>query len=186
MIQQATYSTGAGGPPRLPRRYATLVILMCSGLIAGCAPTAVASRPAASQTTPSAAPTATRAAKGGEATTNVCPGGQPPTNAASFAPDVTVGEDIQQRSLTLRQGQRLEVRLDSQTQWVFSTSGAQNALTSTIPGGWYDPASQSCVWRFEAKAAGQVTLTYTGGAPCPPLKLCPAIERSVTFQVTIH
>ncbi|HEX9068540.1 MAG TPA: hypothetical protein VF807_07200, partial [Ktedonobacterales bacterium] len=142
MIQQAAHSTGAGGSARLPRHCATLVALMCAGLFAGCAPTAVASRPAASQTAPSAAPTATRTAKSGEATANGCLGGQAPANAASFAPDVTVVEDSQeQRSLTLRQGQRLEIRLDAQMQWVLSGSGAQNALTSSGPGGWYDPAS---------------------------------------------
>jgi hypothetical protein len=164
------------------------LIIAVVSLLAGCSKAPMSSPMAATR---SQAPTSTAtSAKINSTMPSDCLSGQSPTDAASFKPDVIVSQNSDAagvaQSITLAQGQRLEIRLQSMFNWVLMISGTSNALAITGPQGWYNASLKMCVWRFTAIDAGEVRLDFEGTIVCPPLKLCPSIEESATYQVTVR
>jgi hypothetical protein len=162
-----------------------LAITVLVPLLAGCG---AAPMSGTVTTSGSPAPTAT-VVKYNSATPQGCPSGQSPIDAASFTPDVIVTQDARAagtaQPVVLAPGQRLEIRLQPMFTWELKMSGAGNALAVTGPQGWYDASLKMCVWRFTAAGAGKATLAFDGDVVCPPLKLCPSMEQSVAYRVTV-
>jgi hypothetical protein len=163
-----------------------LVITVLVSLLVGCGAAPMRSSTA---TTSSPAPTATSAKING-ATSQGCASGQSSAGDASFKPDVVVTQDAQvagtTQPITLSLGQRLEIRLQSMFNWEQMAPDASIVLASAGAQGWYDASRNACVWRFTAVSMGDVTLTFDGVIVCPPLKLCPSMEQSVAYRVTVQ
>jgi hypothetical protein len=88
--------------------------------------------------------------------------------------------------IALAQGQRLEIRLAPSFTWELSVSDPGHILAGANPEGWYDAGLQACVWRFTAQGAGSAQLTFSGAAVCPYLKLCPSVEQTIAYGVTVR
>ena len=88
--------------------------------------------------------------------------------------------------ITLAVGQRLEIRLQPMFSWELTISSASNALAILNRQGEYDANLNWCVWRFTAVGAGQAKLNFDGELVCPLLKLCPSIEQSAAYRVTVQ
>jgi len=146
-----------------------LVLTMLLSLLAGCRAT-----PATIVNTPS----------------DGCPSGRSPAGSASFTPNVIVSQSSQVagtvQPITLAVGQRLEIRLQPMFSWELTTSSASNALAILNRQGEYDANLNWCVWRFTAVGAGQAKLNFDGELVCPLLKLCPSIEQSAAYRVTVQ
>lgn len=82
-------------------------------------------------------------------------------------------------------GDVIEVRLDMQTHWFPPNITATSALTAIQPQGAIEPATQTCRWFFEAKAAGKATLEFTGAPICESNTPCPAIARAEKFIIQV-
>jgi hypothetical protein len=169
-------------------RLALLLITVLVSLLAGCRQVTMGS-PVATSGSPATSSTATSATINSIPSTG-CPVAQSPAGAASFKPDVIVSQNSQVagtvQPIILAQGQRLEIRLQPMFSWDLTISSNGNALAITSPEGWYDASVHACVWRFTAVGAGEVQLTYNGVIVCPPLKLCPSVEQSAIYRVTVR
>lgn len=88
-------------------------------------------------------------------------------------PDVVLTTPFPSSPTTLRAGQALEVALPFGHLWHFEDGTEQPALALDVPAGYGDSGAQRCVWRFTAQRAGQVDLTFTMQALCPPKVACP-------------
>ncbi len=172
-----------------PSYIAVAVVLVGAWILTGCGVTTRASQSSvtdAATSAPTGVPTSS-SAKINDATSNTCPVAQAPQNADSFRTDFVLNEDggaIQ--TLTLRQGQRVEIRLDSQVQWALRIDDPNHILTSAQSQGWHEATTNSCVWRFTAQGAGAAQLVFSGTLPCPPLKTCPSSDRSTTYRLSIR
>jgi hypothetical protein len=165
-----------------------LVIMVLVSLLTGCGSAPIHGA-GVTRGSPAPAPTTTQA-KFNSTVPSGCPSAQPPADAASFKPDVIVSQDAQvagkAQPIVLAQGQRLEIRLQSMFNWELMMSGASSALAVTGPQGWYDANLNVCVWRFTAVGSGEANLTFDGVIVCPPLKLCPSVEESAAYRVTVR
>lgn len=133
------------------------------------------------------APTATPAP--GSPQLNGCPTQHPPAGAQGHPADVVVGpggSPEEGMPVTLNMGQTLEVRLAATIRWGLHIQDAGHNLTTDQATGWYDASTKSCVWRFRAVGAGNVTLSYSGGLVCEPNSACPALAAIQQYNVTIR
>jgi hypothetical protein len=158
------------------------------------APTATASRAPTSPSPASAQPASGQ--KAGGSAINGCAAAQAPAEAATFKANVIVSQSAQgtqgtqgtdaAQPIALAQGQRLEIRLAPSFTWELSVSDPGHILAGANPEGWYDASVQACIWRFTAQGAGSAQLTFAGAAVCPYLKLCPSVEQTITYGVTVR
>jgi hypothetical protein len=172
-----------------PGNVAVCMMLVAVWALSGCSTitgTSQSSLSGAATNAPTVAPTVTRA-KINDAASSPCPVTQAPGDVTSFKPDITVTEDGgSNQALTVRRGQRLEIRLAAQVQWEMQVDDPNHTLLDAASEGWYDSVSHACVWRFVAANAGNARLSYIGSIVCPPLELCPAVEHAVSYQVTVQ
>jgi hypothetical protein len=196
---------GAAAPAGLALCLAALAVFVV--LLAACGQTSVSSQasvngpadtPSAPTTTASRAPTTPSPAsaqpasgqKAGGSANNGCADAQAPADAATFKADVIVSQSAQgagaAQPITLAQGQRLEIRLAPSYSWELSASDPGHTLAGANPEGWYDAGAQACIWRFTAQGAGSAQLTFSGAAVCPYLKLCPSVEQTIAYGVTVR
>jgi hypothetical protein len=159
-------------------------------LLAGCGQVTrlgSAGPPAARSATPSVAQAPSA---GNGATANGCPTKQLPVTGGVFHPDliVTSSQDLgATQPIALTRGQRLEIRLDPTTQWSLTSADPDHILQSSALEGWYDAASNACLWRFVAVSAGSAQLTFGGLVLCGPANVhCVATMERATFAVTVH
>jgi hypothetical protein len=175
-------------------------------LVAACGQSSVSNEAVingAAATPPAATATAMAAAAGTPASPSIASGQKAtsrgvegcstalaPADAAAFTPDVVVSQTAQETSapqpVTLARGQRLEIRLSPADSWELSATGMSSILVAVNPQGWYDGGARACIWRFTAQGAGSAQLTFVGAAVCPFLRLCPSVEQTVTYAVTVR
>jgi hypothetical protein len=156
-------------------------------LLAGCGQV-TQSRMVDQTSTQTSTPVANRSpAIGNDATANGCPSKQIPVDGGVFHADVTVTYTLDQGSaqpVTLSHGQHLEIHLDPLVQWGLTITDADHILQSSIPTGWYDASSKTCVWRFIVGSAGVAHLAFKGLVLCQPSIRCKAALEQAAFDVT--
>jgi hypothetical protein len=136
---------------------------------------------------PSSTATSTALAQNGTPAANGCPAKQVPADGATFSPDVTVTQDATSpQPIALSRGQRLEIRLDPQTQWKLSATDPNGALSVQPPEGWYDASLHACIWRFAARNPGSAHLLLSGLVTCEPHPPCTAAVDTIEFDVTVR
>ncbi len=169
-------------------RLLILLLLALVFLLSACGQAPVQSNAAGNTTTPVPSPTPPK--KIGEQAATDCPVSQAPADAGAFKPDVIVSQNAQNagtaQPITLTQGQRLEIRLQPGYNWELTVTDLNHILTLVAPGGWYDADAHACIWRFTAESTGNAQLNYQGTLICPPLELCPSVEQSAIYAVTIR
>ncbi|HEU5368629.1 MAG TPA: hypothetical protein VFU69_09200 [Ktedonobacterales bacterium] len=170
-------------------RFFILLTLALVVLLTACGQAAANSNTTVN-TSPAPVPSPTPANKINNQTVADCPVSQAPANAGAFKPDVIVSQNAQNagtaQPITLTQGQRLEIRLQPGYNWELTITDLNYVLTLVGPGGWYDADSHACIWRFTAASRGSAQLNYQGTLVCPPLELCPSVEQSAIYAVTIR
>lgn len=113
-----------------------------------------------------------------------CPGA---TQSVSWPapPAVVLTTPFPSGPTTLRAGQTLEVALPFGHIWRFQAGSAQPALTLDQPAGYGDSGTRHCVWHFTAQQAGQVQLTFTMQALCPPHTSCPQYITLLKASISV-
>jgi hypothetical protein len=154
----------------------------------GLALSSPATRATATTGAAAAQPTASAQKFGGGETG--CLAVRAPADAAAFMPDVIVSQPSQTtgapQPVTLARGQHLEIRLQPTSSWQLTVVDPNAILAAVSPQGWYDSDARACIWRFTARGAGSARLSFVGAAVCPPLKLCPSVEQTVLYAVTVR
>jgi hypothetical protein len=163
-------------------RVATLTLAL-GWAITGCG--AVSSPPSTNNGAAAASPTAT-ARVPGSSTLNGCVT-QPPPAAATTPADVTVKLAVAETrpSVTVQKGQTLDILLPAVYRWRLSAGNLGTTLRAVGSGGWYDTASESCVWRFTAANVGTIPLDFGGSPVCAPDTKCPALALAVSYIVIV-
>jgi predicted secreted protein len=170
-------------------RLSILLILALGFLLTACGQTAANSNTTVNAST-APVPSPTPANKTNNQAAADCPVSQAPADAGAFKPDVIVSQNTQNagatQPITLTQGQRLEIRLQPGFTWELTTADPNHILTPVGPGGWYNASVHACIWRFTAASRGSAQLNYQGALVCPPLELCPSVEQSASYALTVR
>jgi hypothetical protein len=148
--------------------------------------TGTASHPSATQTVPgtSTGPgTPTVAGTGSTATG--CPS---PTHVVNWPspPTVIITSAQASKGASLQVGQTLEIALAFGSHWSFEPVAAHGVLVLNTPAGYGDASIKSCVWRFTAEQAGQVTLIYTVAPICLAHMECPQYVGILKIAVDVR
>jgi hypothetical protein len=116
--------------------------------------------------------------------TEHCPVQQPPSGVTPA--DIVVNGGGQNATpVAMRVGQTLDIHTPAAYLWTQSIDGPATVLRPRQDNGWYDATSGTCVWRFTALTAGQVTISFTGRPYCPPGQVCPAFVFLLQFPVHV-
>jgi hypothetical protein len=86
---------------------------------------------------------------------------------------VTVTSAQASKGASLQVGQTLEIALAFGHHWSFEPVAFGGVLLLNTPAGYGDMSLKSCVWRFTAQQAGQITLNFTFAPICQLHMECP-------------
>jgi hypothetical protein len=89
------------------------------------------------------------------------------------------------KSVTVTQGQSLEIRLPAHISWRLTASDPAQTLAMAQPAGWYNSQLLACIWRFSAVSPGEANLDFSGGLVCAPGSACPAIAAVAQYHITV-
>lgn len=100
-------------------------------------------------------------------------------------PNVTVKPTDSKGTITMHQGQVLEIQLPFGHQWSGPTI-SQGALQLEGPGGYALKSDKVCVWKYVAKSTGTTTLDFASRALCKPGQFCPMFVMKLPFKIEVQ
>lgn len=127
--------------------------------------------------TPTPSPTA-------QASTSSCPN----TTAVTTAPpsaNVVLKNSDNNHSVTVKQGDTVEIDLPMGNLWTQQSGASANLLTAQTPSGYANTTTQMCVWRFVASTAGTANLNFVGRPICKKGSACPQYVVALSFVLDI-
>lgn len=99
------------------------------------------------------------------------------------SPAVVLGGSSASRSASVKQGDMVEVRLDTAHKWQLDQKSLGSVLSAVNTEGASDGAA--CVWDFKAQAPGATKVTFSGTPLCDPTQQCPQYVMALTFDITV-
>jgi len=111
-----------------------------------------------------------------------------PTKTVTWPPPPPLHLSPQKsHAASLRVGQTLEVDLPFGHRWALALPQVPSgSLSLDAPAGYGDAAQHSCVWHYTAKAAGQVTLTYSLSPLCQKGQHCSGAITLLDLAITVQ
>ena len=123
------------------------------------------------------------------ASLNGCPTQLIPVDPPIHPPDVILTQSSDPgtfvKSVTVTQGESIEIRLPANIRWHLQASDPSQALAVGRPSGWYNSQLLACIWRYSAVGAGQANLDFSGGPVCAADAPCPTIAAVAHYSVTV-
>ena len=142
------------------------------------------STPTEAATTSAPAATSTSTVSGIASTSTGCP---LPTQVVQWSspPTVVVMSTQATKEASLQIGQTLELALGFGHRWSLGPATWEPTLALDAPSGYGDASLASCIWRFTAQKAGQITLTFTSAPVCQAHITCPQYQLVLKIPVTV-
>ena len=142
------------------------------------------STPTKAATTSAPAATSTPKVSGIASTSTGCP---LPTQVVQWSspPTVVVMSTQATKGASLQIGQTLELALGFGHRWSLGPATWEPTLALDAPAGYGDASLKSCIWRFTAQKAGQMTLTFTSAPVCQAHMKCPQYQVLLKIPVTV-
>ena len=142
------------------------------------------STPTEAATTSAPAATSTSTVSGIASTSTGCP---LPTQVVQWSspPTVVVMSTQATKGASLQIGQTLELALVFGHRWSLGPATWEPTLALDAPSGYGDASLASCIWRFTAQKAGQITLTFTSAPVCQAHITCPQYQLVLKIPVTV-
>ena len=132
---------------------------------------------------PTSAPTTAPTAVKGNGTADGCPS-DAVVNSAPAAANVMVKMSDANKTITVHNGDMIEIRLPYGQTWTGPTA-SQGVLELQTPSGYASPTDKVCVWRFVAKGTGTTNLTFYGRAICKKGAMCPQYILDVPITIDV-
>ena len=98
-------------------------------------------------------------------------------------PDVTIGPTS--GLINTHRGEVVEIHMPFGLLWE-GPKTSQGILQLQIPYGYAWKPSNACIWRFVAKDAGMVSLTFLGRAICKKVSLCNPSVTVASFTIKVN
>jgi len=156
-----------------------LFAVICAFVLAGCGP-----RRSTAGAAPTPSPIPTAGTVRGYGAAFGCPS-DVVVRTAPAAANFTLRRGQGPTTITIQSGDVMEVQLPFGIAWRGPTTSA-GVLELQYPSGYAWKPSNACIWRFVARRAGAVELTFFGTALCKKPTLCAPSEiiSAFTIQVT--
>jgi hypothetical protein len=127
-------------------------------------------------------PIPTSGTERGYGTAYGCPSDAVVSNAP--AANVMVRPDQGHTKIAIHTGDLLEVQMPFGVAWKGPTT-SQGVLELQSPYGYVWKLSNACIWRFVARGAGTVELTFIGSALCKKTILCVPSVLDANFTIKV-
>jgi hypothetical protein len=164
--------------------YIVLFVAIGASVLAGCGTNSSGTgATGGTGTTATPSPMPTSETIRGYGTAYGCPSDVVVSNSPATA-NITVRPGQGQTTFSVHTGDVMEIQMPFGIAWRGPTAPVE-VLQLQSPSGYVWKPSNACIWRFVARGAGKVKLTFEGMALCKKVPLCvPSVEiAEFTVQV---